>query len=92
LCSPYRCVERDGRVRVVVGWVLIEALMWTLVGEMALVGAEHRTGVALVIDQYPVGALGPDSSDKPFRIAVRAGRLRWRLDDLDVLSGVFSQW
>jgi hypothetical protein len=67
--------------------VLIEALVWTVVVEMALVDAEHGTGVALVVDQHPVGALSPDASNEPLRITVRAGRLGRNLDDLDVLGG-----
>jgi hypothetical protein len=46
--------------------------MWTVVVEPALVGAEHGTGVALVVDQRPVVAFGPDAADKPFRETVRA--------------------
>jgi hypothetical protein len=55
-----------------VGRVLIPALMWTVIVEMALVSAEHGPGMALVIDQHPVGALSPDAADKPFRITVLA--------------------
>ncbi len=59
--SPYRRADRDDHVRVVVGRVLVEALMRTVLVEVALVGAEHGTGVALVVDQHPVGALGSDA-------------------------------
>jgi hypothetical protein len=51
LSSPYRCVDRDDHVRVVVWWVLVEALVWTMVVEVALVDAKYCTGVALVVDQ-----------------------------------------
>jgi hypothetical protein len=67
--------------------VLIEALVWTVVIEVALVGAEHGAGVSLVVDQHPVGALDPDAADETFRVTVRARRAGWRLDDLDVLGG-----
>ena len=48
---------------------------------------EHGAGVALVVDQHPVGALGPDAADEPFGVAVRPGRPRWGLDDLDAFGG-----
>ena len=70
-----------------VGWVLIETLMWTVIVEVTLVGAQHSTGVTIVVDQHPVGALGSDTADEPLRIAVRARRAPWRLDDLNTLSG-----
>src|SRR4051812_40145273 len=69
-----------------IGRVLVEALMWTMVVEVALVGAEHGTGVALVVDQHPIGALGPDAAHEPLRETVRARRARRCLDNLDVLS------
>jgi len=50
LSSPYRCVDRDDDIWVVVGRMLIEALVWTMVVEMALVLAEHGTGVPSVVD------------------------------------------
>ncbi len=46
--SPYRCVDGDDDGRVVVGRVLIEALVWSVVVEVALVNAEHGTGVTLM--------------------------------------------
>jgi hypothetical protein len=88
-CTPYRRVDRDDHVRLVIGRVLVEALVWTVVVEMALEGAEHHTSVSLVVDQHPVGALGSDAANEPFRVTVRARRPGWRLDDLDVLSGEY---
>jgi hypothetical protein len=70
-----------------IGRMLVEALMWTVVVEVTLVGAEHGTGVALVVDQHPVGALGPDATHEPLRETVRAWRAGRGLDDLDVLGG-----
>jgi hypothetical protein len=43
----YWCVDRDDLVRFVVGWVLIQALVWLVFVEMALVLAKDRTGVLL---------------------------------------------
>src|SRR4051794_27750085 len=78
--SPYRCVDSDGHVRLGVGSVLVETLMWTVIVEVAPVGVQHGTGVALVADQHPVGALGSDASNEPLRETVRPRRLRWRPD------------
>jgi hypothetical protein len=50
-CSPHRAVERDD-ARVVVGWVLVEALVWTVVVEVALVLAKDAAGVV----QQPMSA------------------------------------
>jgi len=87
LSSPYRCVDRDDDIWVVVGRMLIEALVWTMVVEMALVLAEHGTGVPFAVDQDPVGALSPDAADEPLGKAVRPGRPRWDLDYVDAFGG-----
>jgi hypothetical protein len=39
--------------------------VWTVLIEVALIGAEHGTGRLLVVDQHPVGALRPDASNEP---------------------------
>jgi hypothetical protein len=79
LLSPYRCVDRHDRVWVMVGWVLIQALMWTVLIEMALVVAKNRTSVLLVVDEHPVGALGlalrTNRSANAFARGVRGGIL-----------------
>jgi hypothetical protein len=85
--SPYRCVDRDDRVRVMVGWVLIQALMWTVPIEMALVVAKNRTSVLLVVDEHPVGALGPGAADEPLGKRVRPRRAGWDLDHVNAFGG-----
>ena len=60
--------------------------MWSVIVEMALVRVEHHTGVAFVVDQHPVRALGADTADEPLGITVRPRRSGWGLDDLDVLG------
>jgi hypothetical protein len=83
LSSPYRRVDGDERGWVVVGWVLVEALVRAMVIEMALVFGEHRRGVPFVVDQHPVGALGPDAADESFRVTVGRRRqlhLIWAID------------
>jgi hypothetical protein len=75
-----RGVTRD-RGGEVVGWrVLIQALVRAVVIEMAHVTVKNNAGVSFVVDQQPVGALGADAADEPFRIAVR---LRHTGRDLD---------
>src|SRR5258706_15430891 len=64
--SPYQSIDRDCRAGVVVGWVLIQAPMWTVPVEMALVVEQHPAGVLLVVDQHPVGALGCDATHESF--------------------------
>ena len=55
--------------------------------EMALVRGEDAAGVPLVVDQHPVGALGPDAADEPFGVAVRRRRARRGPDHLDADGG-----
>jgi hypothetical protein len=64
--SPYRAAGRD-EAGVVVGWPLIEALVWTVVVEVALIFGEHGMGVTLVVDQHLVRALvkGATSTAEP---------------------------
>jgi hypothetical protein len=57
-----------------VGRVLIEALMWTVFVEVALVVTEHGAAVSLVVDQNPVGAFGPDAADEALRKRVGPSR------------------
>jgi hypothetical protein len=84
---PYRCVDGDDCGGVVVGWVLIETLMWTMPVEMALILTKDRTSVSPVVDQQSVGALGPDAAHEPLGIRVRPRR-GWRdLDHVDAFGG-----
>src|SRR5262245_38518685 len=46
-----------------------------------------RTGVSLVVDQDPVGALLPDAADESFRVAVRSRCTRRNLDHGNALTG-----
>ena len=85
--SPYRGVDRDDHARVVVGRVLIQALMWTVPDEVVLVLMQDSAGVLLVVDQDPVGALGPDAADEAFREGVRPRGARWSLDHVDAFGG-----
>jgi hypothetical protein len=54
---------------------LIEALVWTVVVEVAFLRPKHGTDVTLVVDQHLVGALGPDvTSISTFRCLSGAKR------------------
>jgi hypothetical protein len=66
--------------------VLVEALVRTMRVEVVGVLAEHLPRVLFVVEQQPVGALGADAAHERFRVAVRAGRLRWDFDDLYALG------
>jgi hypothetical protein len=54
---------------------------------MSGVLAEDGSQVPFVVNQYPVGALGPDGAYPPLGIAVRPRRPRRDLDDLDASGG-----
>jgi hypothetical protein len=43
--------------------------------------------VLLVVDQQPVGALGPDRAYDPLGVGVHPWRLRRTFEDLDVVGG-----
>jgi hypothetical protein len=58
--SPYRAAGRDDAA-VVVGWVLFEAPVWTVVVEVALILGKDAAGMTLTVDQHPVGAFGVDA-------------------------------
>ena len=55
--SAYRCAGRYDGARVVVGWPVVSALMWSMPVEMPLIDGKYRAGVLLVVDQDVVGAL-----------------------------------
>ena len=82
-----RGVEGDHGGGIVVGWVLVQTLVWAVVIEMVLVVVEDGAGVAFVVDQQPVGALGADTADEPFGITVRLWCLGRDLDHLDAVGG-----
>ena len=77
-----RCVDRDDHVGVVVGWVLVEALVWPVPVEVRFVVAQHGVGVRLVVDQDLVGAFGSDAAYESFREGIRPRCLGW----------VFTTW
>ena len=49
-----RGVEGDHGGWIVVGWVLVETLVWPMVVEMTHVLVEDGEGVSLVVNQQPV--------------------------------------
>jgi hypothetical protein len=52
-----RGVGRDHGCRILVGWVLVEALVQTVVVEVPSKFVEDGEGVSLVVDQHSVGAI-----------------------------------
>jgi hypothetical protein len=87
LVASDRGAERDHGGGVVGWWVLAQALVRAVVIEMAHVLVENGAGVSFVVDQQPVGALGADAADEPFRVAVRPGRTGRDLDHGDAFGG-----
>jgi hypothetical protein len=69
--------------RVVVRRVLVEPLVWPVTVGVVFVLAEYGAGVAFVVDQHPVSALGSDAADEPFGVAVRPRRPRRCLHHVD---------
>ena len=59
-------VEWDDGRWVVVGWAVPAALVRPVVVEVSGVLVEDCRGVAFVVDEDSVGALGPDAADEPF--------------------------
>lgn len=51
-------VEGDHGVWIVAGRVLVEALVWAVVVEVAYVLVKDGAGVLFVVDQHPVGGPG----------------------------------
>jgi hypothetical protein len=54
---------------------------------MAHVPVKNNSGVSLVVDQQPVGALGADAAHEPFRIAVRLRNTGRDLHNVDAFGG-----
>src|ERR1700704_1036612 len=75
--SPYRGVDRDDHARVVVGWMLIEALTWTVDVEVVLVVTQYPKGMRLIVEQHAIDALGSDATNEAFHehVWVRGGVL-----------------
>src|SRR5262249_42534286 len=73
--SPvYRCVDRDDHAPVVVGWMLVEALVWTMPVEVLFVLPQDNPGRPFVIGQHSVGAFGSDAPHEAFRERVSITR------------------
>jgi hypothetical protein len=85
---PWPCcgVDRGDDAGIVVGWVLIQALVWTVVVEVRLILTQHCAGVPFVVDQHPVRAPGADTTDEPLRVAVCHRRPRRSLDHVHVVG------
>ena len=82
-----RGVEGDHGGWIVVGRVVIETLMRSVVVEVVRVPVEDSAGVSLVVDQQSVGAFVADAANEPFGVAVCLGRPGRDLVDVDVFGG-----
>ena len=71
-----RGVVGDDGGWIVVGRVLIETLVRSVVVEMVRVAVEDRAGVSLVVDQQSVGAFVADAANKPFGCTDPKSRFR----------------
>jgi hypothetical protein len=87
LVTSDRGVEGDHGGRIVVGRVLIEALVQSVVIEMVYVLVEDGAGVSFVVGQHSVGALFADAADEPLGIAVCSWGLGRDLDDVEAFGG-----
>ena len=65
-----RCARRHDSRRVVVGWSLLSGLVRAVTVVVAGELAEHRPEVPFVVDQHPVGALGPGCAYPSLGVAV----------------------
>jgi hypothetical protein len=78
LLAPYRSFGtvqgHDGRI--MVGRMLVEALMRSVVMEMTHILVNDGAGVSLVVDQQSVGALLANAANEPLGITVRSRRPR----------------
>jgi hypothetical protein len=84
-----RGVEGDDGGGVVVGWTVLASLVWAVVVVVPGELVEYHVGVALVVDEHPVGAFGSDAAHEPLGVAVGSGS-SWRdLDDVDALGGEY---
>jgi len=83
--SSDRHIERDDDRGVVLGRMLVQALMRPMSVEVVDILVENPAGVALVVDQHPVGALLANCAYKPFDVTVRPRRPRRNPDHLDAL-------
>lgn len=85
--TPDWGVEGDHGVWIVAGRVLVEALVWAVVVEVAYVLVEDGAGVLFVIDQHSVGAFFADAADEPFCITVGPRRAGRDLDYVEPFGG-----
>jgi hypothetical protein len=85
-----RGTERDHGGRIVVGWVLVEALVRTVIVEVPSKFVEDGEGMSLVVDQHSVGAFLADAANEPLGITVRSRGPGRNLDHVDVFGGEYG--
>ena len=82
-----RGVQGDHGGRIMVRWVLVEALVRTVVVEVPSKFVEDGDHVSLVVDQQSVGALLADTTNEPFGVTVCPGRPGRDFDHIDAFGG-----
>jgi hypothetical protein len=87
LPALHRRVRRNCGWLVVIGWPLLPGLVRPMPVIVPNVGLEHRPQVGFVVDQHPVGALGPYGAYPTFGVTVRPGRPRRGLHDPYAVAG-----
>jgi hypothetical protein len=87
LLPPDWGVEGDHGVGIVAGRVLVEALVWTVVVEVAYVLVEDGAGLLFVVDQHLVGAFFADAADESFCITVGPRCAGRDLDNVEPFGG-----
>jgi hypothetical protein len=85
--APDQAVGRRDRCRLVVGRMLVQALVRSMVVEVLGVLGERSHGVEFPVEQQPVGALRADAAHPPLREAIRLRRSGRDLDDVDAFGG-----
>src|SRR5438067_164922 len=86
LPAVHRRVQRYDDLLVMIGRPLLPGLVRTVPVIVPGVCPQNRSQVGLVIDEHPVGALGPYGPYPAFGITVRPGRPRRGLHDPDALA------
>ncbi|ABD11461.1 hypothetical protein CgIS1_20065 [Frankia sp. CgS1] len=68
-------------------WLKVAATMGSSSVVVPCVLGQGNAKVPLTEDQHPVGDLGPDRADEPFRVGVRPQGSGWDLDGGDAGVG-----
>ena len=82
-----RRIERDHDGRVVIGRLMVQTLVRTVLIEVPDELSQHGSGVAFVVNEHPVGALRANAAHEPFGVTVRPRRPRRCSHHVDAFGG-----